>query len=148
MIQVVANKKTIREIIEQIETQKVTLEYMSTGFPQVDVWLDGGFFKKELVVLGGISGLGKSYLAGTLTYNIARNGFKCGYFSLEISNEMIVSRLLGAIANIKPTHIRMGFLNPQQQIEKIKAKADLEILGDNIVFYDNLYTLKSIMDEI
>lgn len=144
----IINKQSIREVIEMIEAQKESLEHMSTGFPKIDDWLDGGFFKKELVVIGGHSGFGKSYLAGQITYNIARNGFKCAYFSLEISNEMVVSRMMGALANIKPTRIRLGLLTPEEYQKKIEAKADLEILNDNIAFYDDLYELNKILVEI
>lgn len=141
--------QSVREILEKIETEKHTLEFMATGFPSLDQWLDGGFFKQELVVIGGHSGFGKSYLAGTLLYNIARNGFKCGYFSLEISSKMIVSRMLGAISNIKPTRIMMGLsLTPAEQTAKAQAKADVEILNDNVFLYDDVYELEKILPEI
>ena len=37
-------------------------------FYYFDKFLDGGLFKKELIVIGGGSGTGKSYIAGTTAW--------------------------------------------------------------------------------
>ncbi len=142
------NPKSIKEVLEKIEQDKKNVEFLSTGFYNLDKWLDGGFLRKELIVIGANSGWGKSYLASQLMYNIAKFGFKCAYFSLEISNEMIVSRMLGALSNIKPTRISYGLLTEEEQEKKIKAKAELEMIGNNIFFYDDTYELDQILAEI
>src|SRR5690242_14760334 len=99
--------KKVTEIFESIEERKKNIDFLPTGFPLLDMELDGGFLKREMIVLGGRTGSGKSFVAATLFHNIAKSGFKCAYFSLEISNEMVVSRLIGASANIQPTHVMM-----------------------------------------
>lgn len=138
----------ISDVLSSIEASKGTLEFMKTGFSAVDDKLDGGFLRKELVVLGGQTGIGKSYLASQLLYNIASQGFKSAYFSLEISNEMIVSRMLGALSNLKPTRIRVGMLTEVEYASKLEAKSKLESLGDFLFFYDNTYKLMEIQKEI
>ncbi len=138
----------VRSVLENIEKQKDKTEVLKTGFPRLDDWLDGGFLRKELIIIGGHTGIGKSYIAGQLLYNIAKQGFNCAYFSLEISNEMVVARLLGALSNIKPTRIQRGLLLPEEYDKKVKAKADLESIGDFISFYDNSYPLEEILTEI
>lgn len=140
--------KSVKEIIDNIEKGKDSVEVMPTGFKRLDDWLDGGFLRKELVIVGGNTGIGKSYLAGQFMYNIAKKGFRCAYFSLEISNEMVVSRMMGALSNLKPTRIIMGLLRPEEFEAKIEAKADLEVLGDGIYFYDDTYILEDILAEI
>lgn len=121
---------------------------MNTGFDSIDRALDGGFLRKELIVIGADTGIGKSYLASQLMMNIAKRGFKCAYFSLEISNEMTVSRMLGALANIKPTLIQTGKLTKEEFEERAKAKAILEVSGDFMSFYDDVYELTELIAEI
>lgn len=138
----------LSEVINQIESNKETLEFLPTGFSRIDEHLDGGFLRKELVVLGGHTGVGKSVIAGQILWNIAQKGFKTAYFSLEISNQMIVCRLIGAITNIKPTRIFAGLLTPKEFERKTEAKARLLNFENYMNFYDNLYALTEIQSEI
>lgn len=140
--------KQTEEILRQIIEDRKGHEAMKTKFPHLDEFLDGGFFKKELIVIGAHTGVGKSQIAGQLFYNIATQGFKCAYFSLEISNQMIVSRLVGANANIKPTRIRYGMLTPTEHQNKLEAQADLVSLGDLVNYADDVYTLDEIKKQI
>lgn len=138
----------ISSLIEIIESEKDTTEVLPTGFATLDRVLDGGFFRKELVVLGGFTGVGKSYLAGQLLYNVASKGFKTAYFSLEISNEMVASRLIGSLANVKPTRIRLGMLNPEEHEARIKAKAALLLIDDYMDFFDDVYELSKLNEVV
>jgi replicative DNA helicase len=140
--------QNVSNVLQKIRDSKTEMEFMKTGFPKVDAWLDGGFFRKELIIIGGHTGIGKSYIAGQLMFNIAKQAFKSAYFSLEISNEMIVSRMLGAVANLKPTRVRMGLLTPDEYRGKIRAEAELEGAKDFLYFYDTMYRLDEIIESI
>jgi len=140
--------KHIRNVIDLIEKEKEQLDVLPTLLPTLDKHLDGGFLRKELVIIGAAPGVGKSIISSQLMYNIAKQGFKCAYFSLEISNEMIVSRMLGSISNIKPTRIRLGLLTKEELDIKIKAKAELLRLHELLFYYDDLYSLNEIIKEI
>lgn len=136
------------DILKQVEEDKKNVEFLPTGFSRLDEGLDGGFLRKEVIVLGAFTGIGKSILAGQILFNIARSGFKTGYFSLEISNEMIVSRLVGQLANIKPSRIMNGLLEVEEFDRKALAKAKLTISDDFMDFYDDLYLLGEITKTI
>lgn len=138
----------LTEVIEKIELNKADQEFLPTGFKTLDRFLDGGFLRKELIVLGGFTGVGKSFFAGQIFYSIARSGFKTGYFSLEISNEMVVSRLIGAISNIKPTRIMTGYLDKNEFEKKSSARGKLLASEDYMEFYDDLYGLDEIKKKI
>jgi replicative DNA helicase len=138
----------LEEIYKSLETSKNNMEFMKTGFDRLDSDLDGGMLRKELIVIGGSTGIGKSYLAGQIMQNIARQGFKCAYFSLEVSNEMIVARMVGSIANLKPTRIQTGLLTPEEIDMKVEAKAKLSLHEKFLTFYDNTYELSDIVKEI
>jgi replicative DNA helicase len=74
--------------------------------------------------------------------------FNTAYFSLEISNEMIVSRLLGQESGIKPTRIMTGKLTEEEKLRQIEAQGRLSIYNDNMVFIDDKYYLGEILKTI
>lgn len=140
--------KKFSEIVKSIDESKKDFEILPTGLATIDKYLEGGFLKKELIVLGGATGKGKSLFAGTFFYNIAKEGYKSAYFSLEISNEMIASRLLGARANLSPTRIMIKTLEEKDEELKDRAKAELSTYEEFMYFYDDLYEYHLIEKEI
>lgn len=141
-------KKTASQVLDSIRASKDALEFLPTGFERIDTDLDGGFLRKELVVLGGGTGLGKSIIAGQILFNLARKGFKTSYFSLEISNEMIMSRLIGSLANIKPVRIMTGQLLPYEMERVGRAQTEIVLYEKFLSFYDETYKLTQIETEI
>ena len=138
----------LNQILQQIETHKKNLEFLRTGFNSLDEILDGGFLRKELIILGGSTGIGKSYMAGQIFANMARQGFRSAYFSLEISNEMVVSRLLGAHSNIKSAKIMTSALSSEEDTLRTRAVARMSSYAQEMAFYDDTYTLEAITQEI
>jgi len=142
-------KLTPKKVLSRIKKEKETTEVMPTGFAKLDSkLLDGGFYKGEIIVIGAFTGVGKSLLAGQILFNIAKAGFKTAYFSLEISNEMIVARMLARLADIKATRIRFGLLTKKEMKRKIKAEAELIALNKYIALYDDIYYIDELEREI
>lgn len=140
--------RKISQVLSDIEENKKNLEVIPTGLIQLDMDLEGGFFKKELIIIGGKTGGGKSLMAGTLFYNIAKQGFKSAYFSLEISSEMIVSRLLGANANLSPSRIMIKELEGNDADTRDDAQAKVSVYEEFMYFYDDMYQYADIEKEI
>lgn len=136
--------KQLSQVFLDINTMSKNTEFIPTGFEKLDIELDGGFIRKELIVLGGFTGAGKSFLAGQMLYSAAKEGYKCAYFSLEISTEMVVARLIGQESNLKPTRIMAGLLDEYEQDDKIRAQAKLSLCENNLFFFDDLYYLQEI----
>lgn len=132
----------IKTVIENLRIKKPDDFVLPTGFNELDEFLDGGFFKKEIVIIGAESGVGKSLLSSQIYYNIAKSCFKSAYFSLEISNETIVSRLIGQIANIKPSLITKGFLTAEENKRRLDAEIKLQVYEDSLDLYDDIYYLE------
>lgn len=132
------------DVLQQIKDTKKNLEFIKTGFKTLDDWLDGGFMKKELIIIGAYTGLGKSYVAGQFFYNAVCQGFTCAYFSLEISNMLIVARMIGSLSNLKPTRLIGGFLTPNEFDSKLEAEAKLNAMEKQMYFFDDLYELDKI----
>jgi replicative DNA helicase len=74
---------------------------LSTGIKKLDEALEGGFYKKNLVILGAISSLGKTTLALQIGDNIARNGNDVLIFSLEMSKEELIAKSLSRNSYLK-----------------------------------------------
>lgn len=140
--------RKITEIARKIEEDKKSMEVMPTGILNLDFNLDGGFIKKELVLLGGKTGGGKSLIAGNIFLTMARNGQKCAYFSLEISSEMIVSRLIGARADVSPARLMIHELAKPELKATDKAEAEIATYEESMFFYDDVYYLDAIVKEI
>lgn len=138
----------LSSITDEIEKNKDELEYLPTGFKLFDDFMDGGFLPKELIVIGAASGLGKSYFSGQIFTHIASKGFNSAYFSLEISNQMIVSRMIGSLCNIKPNRIMTGLLLPEEHQKRLEAKCKLSVYENYMFFYDDVYELDQLKKEI
>ena len=141
------NTLSISEILNGLYKPKKK-ELIPTGFSALDELLDGGFAKQELVVIGGGTGVGKSFFAGQVALTMAEKGFSVAYFSLELSKEMIAARMIGAKANIKPTRILWGMMTPEEQKATEEAIAKLTLLSDLLVISDDTYQFGEIATAI
>lgn len=79
-----------------------------TGFHNLDQLL-GGFQQSDLIILAARPGMGKSSFALSMALNAARNlRSRVGIFSLEMSNEQMVQRLLSMETRIDSHRLRLG----------------------------------------
>jgi replicative DNA helicase len=88
---------TFNEMIKDKENNKP----LSTGIKLLDEALEGGFYKKNLVILGAISSLGKTTLALQIADNVAREGNDVLIFSLEMSKEELIAKSLSRNTYLK-----------------------------------------------
>jgi len=98
--------------LDEIEEQRLeTANYcpgISTGFYDLDDLLGGGFYRGELIVIGGRPGSGKTALACALGYNIAslpRNG-RVLMFSMEMPGRDLAARLMALESGVSVKDIR------------------------------------------
>jgi replicative DNA helicase len=81
-----------------------------SGFPDLDS-LTTGFQKSDLVIIAARPSIGKTSLALNIAEHAAvRDKRSVGVFSLEMSKEQLVQRLLSSVANIDSDRLRTGFL--------------------------------------
>ena len=69
----------------------------STGLDSVDKLLDGGL-QTNLYILGACSSLGKTTLALNIANNLAEQGYKVMYYSLEMSADDIISKSISRLS--------------------------------------------------
>jgi replicative DNA helicase len=77
---------------------------LGTGFPDLDA-ITQGMKPGELVVLAARPGVGKTALALTIAYHVARRGQHVGIFSLEMDRELLLQRLVALELGVATTRV-------------------------------------------
>lgn len=99
------------ERIDEMHKDRGKLRGMPSGFKGVDNLL-GGFQKSDLVILAARPSVGKTSFALDICRHVAVNAKKpVGLFSLEMSKEQLVDRLICSQGNIDLWKLRSGNLS-------------------------------------
>ncbi len=103
------------ERIDELHREKGKLRGIASGFTDLDSLL-GGLQKSDLVILAARPSCGKTSLALDIARHVAVKGkTPVGLFSLEMSKEQLVDRLLCAEANVNLWSMRTGHLSESGQ---------------------------------
>lgn len=94
---------------------------IKTGLPSLDKLIDG-FEKGELITLGGYSGGGKTTLALNIAANVAKEGRKVLYFSLEMTKTEMHKRLVCSSTRLH----NFADMTPEEFNRLIMASKSLE----------------------
>ncbi|OGI09615.1 MAG: replicative DNA helicase [Candidatus Margulisbacteria bacterium GWF2_35_9] len=110
-------KDIVQEVSDQIENMGNNEEQilgLSSGYVDLDR-LTQGFQKQDLIILAARPSVGKTAFCLNIAANIALKSKKnVGIFSLEMSKESLVQRILSSDAAIEATKIRTGKLSDQE----------------------------------
>ena len=104
--------------IEKLVHNKAGLTGIPTGYDDLDK-LTGGLHPSDFIILAARPSMGKTALALNIVQNVAlRAHLKIGgeprtvaFFSLEMSEEQLVSRMICAEANIDSQKMRIGVMS-------------------------------------
>ncbi|MGB9604394.1 MAG: replicative DNA helicase [Bryobacteraceae bacterium] len=99
---------------------------LSTGFLKFDE-LTGGLHPGELIILAARPAMGKTALALNIAQHVAmgRQPRPVAVFSLEMSKESLLTRLLCATARVNSLKFRAGYLNAEERRRLSMAAAQL-----------------------
>ncbi|MDE0121486.1 MAG: replicative DNA helicase [bacterium] len=111
-------KDLIGSVFEDIEKQGDQLTGLATGLKDLDSQLMG-LKPGALVVVAGRPAMGKSAFAQTVAINVAQTGGVIALFSLEMSKEEILTRLLSMVGEVNSAQIRAGVANRQHLWDKL-----------------------------
>jgi replicative DNA helicase len=104
------------------------------GFPDLDQ-LTTGFQASDLVVLAARPSVGKTSLALNIAEHAAvREGKTVGVFSLEMSKEQLVLRLLSSVASIDSQRLRSGFL---EELDFARIAPAMKALSEAPIYIDD-----------
>ena len=121
-------KDIARQVIEMIDRFRKTerlVTGLSTGFTELDM-MTTGFHPSDLIVLAARPGMGKTSFMLTLVHHVAFNEEKpVAIFSLEMSKEQLVMRLLSSLAEVPLQKLRSGFVTDEEREKLLSAALDL-----------------------
>jgi replicative DNA helicase len=105
-----------------------------SGFADLDS-LTTGFQKSDLVIIAARPSIGKTSLALNIAEHAAvRDKRSVGIFSLEMSKEQLVQRLLSSVSNIDSDRLRTGFL---EELDFTRLAPAMNALSEAQLYIDD-----------
>jgi replicative DNA helicase len=112
------------ERLEKLHENKGVLRGVPTGFHDLDQYLSG-LQKSDLIILAARPSMGKTTLALDIARQAALNhGTPTVIFSLEMSTQQLVDRMLAAEARVNAWNLRTGNLSAESEFSKIRDSLD------------------------
>jgi replicative DNA helicase len=102
------------ERLERLVSEGRTVTGLATGYHSLDE-MTSGLQPAELVILAARPSMGKTALALNVAENVATQGKRVAVFSLEMSKEALLMRLLSSHARIDAHKFRTGHLNMEDR---------------------------------
>ncbi len=117
--------KSTFERIDKLWNNKGGVTGVPTGFTDFDT-ITCGFQNSDLIIIAARPSMGKTTLALNIAQHIAVNEkLPVAVFSLEMSKEQLVQRLLCAQANIDSQRLRRGYLTDEDYPKLTRAAGPL-----------------------
>jgi len=100
------------------------LRGVATGFFRLDNMLSG-LQKSDLIIVGARPSYGKTALALDIARHVSlKSGKSVGFFSLEMSREQVIDRIIAAEAQIDQWKLRSGLIKNESDFSMIQAALD------------------------
>jgi replicative DNA helicase len=121
-------------ILEQVFETKRAITGVPSGYTDLDR-LTAGFQPSDLIIVAGRPAMGKTSLCLNIAEHIAVNEkIPVGVFSLEMSRDQLVQRLLASCSKIPAHRFRTGFINEGEWMNLITAAG---VLTEAPIFIDD-----------
>jgi replicative DNA helicase len=144
-----SRKREISDIIDEtIDSLKTGNNIIKFGLPELDN-IAGGMTRKEITVIGGRPGHGKTTLIANLVSSLLEQDYKVMLFNREMSNtEMIKKFIVMESDTITYTDLRIADIS-EGRMELIEMMSDdMKEKFKNLIMYDDVRTLDDAMREI
>ena len=126
------------EAIEQLYERRGGITGISTGFAELDR-MTNGLHESEMIVIAARPSMGKTALAMNIAEHVAINEkLPVAVFSLEMSSQQLVQRLLCSRARVNLQKVRDGFL-AERDFPSLTAAASK--LAEAQIFIDDSASL-------
>jgi len=118
----------------EAEGDQKPIPYALSGFNKLDEFL-GGFQRSDLIIVGGRPGLGKTSLALGIARNAAVEQGACvALFSMEMSRESVMLRLLSAESGVNLRRVRLGLQGEDEEKRIMDATG---VLSEAPIYIDD-----------
>jgi len=120
---------------------------VSTGWPQMDRLLYGGFSRGELNIFAGGSGSGKSLVMMNIALNWLQQGLSGVYMSLELSEDLCALRTDAMLTNMGTKEIRRDIDTTELKV-KMMAKKSGQYRVKALPAQSNINDIRSYIKEV
>jgi replicative DNA helicase len=126
--------------VEYLTRHRDEMIGIPTGFSDIDKLL-AGLQRSDLIILAARPSVGKTSLALSIAHNAAKkHGQRIAFFSLEMSDEQVVQRLISAETGIDAQRLRRGELEGEWD-RFVKASSDL---AETLFFIDDTPSISAL----
>jgi len=109
------------ERLESLQKHAGTMRGVPSGFPQLDNML-AGFQKSDLIILAARPSIGKTALALDIARLTAtKHKTPVAIFSLEMSSQQLVDRMLAAQSGVNSWKLRTGKISSDDDFERLQT---------------------------
>ena len=123
------------ERLEHLQKHETTLRGVPTGFAQLDNLL-AGLQKSDLILLAARPSMGKTALALDIARQTAtKHGTAVGIFSLEMSSQQLVDRMLAAQAGVNAWRLRTGKIKSEDEFARLQD--GMGVLAEAPIYIDD-----------
>src|SRR3989338_4260298 len=123
------------ERLDRLHKSRGELRGIPTGFKELDNLL-AGLQKSDLIILAARPSMGKTSLALDIARQTAvQHNTAVGIFSLEMSSQQLVDRMLAAQSHVNAWALRTGHLSSANDFDRIRDA--LDVLAKAPIFIDD-----------
>jgi len=123
------------ERLEQLSKHEGSMRGVPTGYPHLDNLL-AGLQKSDLIILAARPSIGKTTLALDIARQSAvKHGTPVGIFSLEMSSQQLVDRMLAAESKVDAWKLRTGKIKDDEDYARLQE--GIERLSEAPIFIDD-----------
>ena len=120
--------------LDYLHAHRGEISGVATGFKDLDT-LTTGLQRSDLIIVAARPSVGKTSLALNIAEHAAvRDKRTVGVFSLEMSKEQLVLRMLSSVANINSQNLRSGFL---EEMDFTRLAPAMNALSEAPMFIDD-----------
>jgi replicative DNA helicase len=107
----IEKRPSLEALVQRVDERRpgeVPGDTIPSGFASLDKFLGGGLRRRDLIVLGGDIGAGKSALALGLALRVSQQGIGVAYLSGEMDEERLMERALAIEGRVAVDELRGG----------------------------------------
>lgn len=108
-----AAARAMARVMEAAQSGKRGVTGLDTGYTGLNAML-GGWQRTDMLILAARPSMGKTALALNIALKLAKNGIGVGIFSLEMSLEQVVMRVLCTDCSVSMHRLRTGYTRHEE----------------------------------
>jgi len=134
---------------DAVKDMKKSRSVIKYNIPALDEFA-GGLTRKEITIIGGRPGHGKTTLMLNILVELIKQGYKVMVFNREMSNKAMLEKLIIHQSQLKYSSLRsMEFSEEEEnEFDNTVDKLMTGDFADNLLLYDDIRDLRGSMREI